>query len=69
MIKKTRPARCNAPLKLNEKSQIAFDGFLELSRHKRYHQAFWNLDKPVTAIGVNFSSKTKNIENGPAAEV
>lgn len=35
-------------------------------RRKRYHQAFWNLGKPVVAVGINFSAKTKNIEDWKA---
>ncbi len=37
------------------------DAALEQIRQKRYHQAFWNLGKPVTGVGVNFSSATRNI--------
>lgn len=42
---------------------------LEQIRRKRYHQAFWNLGKPVVAVGVNFSGKTKNIEEWKAETV
>lgn len=44
--------------KLDESAKAA----LEQIRQKRYHEAFWNLGKPVVGIGVNFSSQTRNIE-------
>ncbi|WP_353481701.1 PD-(D/E)XK nuclease domain-containing protein [Haliscomenobacter sp.] len=31
-------------------------------RKKEYYQAFWNKEKPVIGIGVNFLSKTRNIQ-------
>ena len=36
---------------------------LEQIRKKRYYRAAWEHGKPVTAIGVQFSSQTKNIED------
>lgn len=44
--------------KLDQSAQAA----LEQIRQKRYHEAFWNLGKPVIGVGVNFSSATRNIE-------
>lgn len=38
-------------------------------RKKRYYQAFWNHGKPVLGIGVNFSSRTRNIEDWAMEEV
>lgn len=35
---------------------------LEQIRRKRYYRSAWERGKPLTAIGVQFSSKTKNIE-------
>lgn len=35
---------------------------LEQIRRKRYYRSAWERGKPITAIGVQFSSKTKNIE-------
>jgi hypothetical protein len=35
---------------------------IEQIRRKRYYQAAWHLGKPVIAVGVSFSSQTKNIE-------
>jgi PAS domain-containing protein len=35
---------------------------IEQIRRKRYYRAAWNLGKPVIAVGVQFSSQTKNIE-------
>ena len=31
-------------------------------RQKRYYRSTWEHGKPVSAIGVQFSSRTKNIE-------
>jgi len=31
-------------------------------RSKQYYQAAWGIGKPITAVGVQFSSATKNIE-------
>lgn len=42
---------------------------LEQIRQKKYYRAAWALGKPVVGVGVNFSSKTKNIEGWTAAEV
>lgn len=42
---------------------------LEQIRQKRYYQSFWNLGKPVVGVGVNFSSKTKNIVDWKAEEI
>ena len=50
--------------KLDQSAQAA----LEQIKQKRYYQAYWNLGKPVIGVGVNFSSKNKNIE-GWEAEV
>jgi hypothetical protein len=44
--------------KLDESAEAA----LGQIRQKRYHEAFWNLGKPVLGVGVNFSSKSRNIE-------
>jgi hypothetical protein len=38
-------------------------------RNKRYYRHAWEKGKPVTGIGVRFSSKTKNIEAWEAEEV
>jgi hypothetical protein len=35
---------------------------LEQIKQKKYYRAAWSLGKPVVGVGVNFSSKTKNIE-------
>ena len=35
---------------------------IEQIRRKRYYQAAWHLGKPVVAVGVQFSSQTRNIE-------
>jgi hypothetical protein len=51
--------------KLDQSAEAA----LEQIRRKRYHQAFWNLGKPVVGVGVNFSSQTKNIEDWTAEEM
>ncbi len=51
--------------KLDQSAEAA----LEQIRRKRYHQAFWNLGKPVVGVGVNFSSQTKNIEAWTAEEM
>ncbi len=45
------------------------DAALEQIRKNRYHQAFWNRGKPVVAVGVQLSSKTKNIEDWKAEQV
>ena len=42
---------------------------LEQIRQKKYYRAAWALGKPVVGVGVNFSSKTKNIEGWTAAEM
>jgi hypothetical protein len=42
---------------------------LEQIRQKKYYRAAWALGKPVVGVGVNFSSKTKNIEGWAAAEM
>lgn len=44
--------------KLDQSAQVA----LEQIKQKRYYQAYWNVGKPVVGVGVNFSSKSKNIE-------
>jgi hypothetical protein len=48
--------------KLDQSAEAA----LAQIRAKRYHQAFWNLGKPVVGFGINFSSKTKNVEDWKA---
>ncbi len=50
--------------KLDQSAQVA----LEQIKLKRYYQVYWNVGKPVVGVGVNFSSKSKNIE-GWVAEV
>lgn len=50
--------------KLNRSAKVA----LEQIKQKRYYQAYWNVGKPVVGVGVNFSSKSKNIQ-GWVAEV
>lgn len=45
--------------KLNRSAQAA----LEQIKQKRYYEAYWNVGKPVVGVGVNFSSKTKNIKD------
>jgi hypothetical protein len=45
--------------KLDQSAEAA----LAQIRAKRYHQAFWNLGKPVLGIGINFSSETKNVDD------
>jgi hypothetical protein len=42
---------------------------LEQIRQKKYYRAAWTLGKPVVGVGVNFSSKTKNIEGWTTAEM
>jgi ATP-dependent exoDNAse (exonuclease V) beta subunit len=42
---------------------------LEQIKQKKYYRAAWNLGKPVVGVGVNFSSKTKNIEGWVAEEM
>ncbi len=42
---------------------------LEQIRRKRYYRSAWERGKPITAIGVQFSSQTKNIEAWEAEEV
>lgn len=51
--------------KLDESAAAA----LAQIRQKRYHEAFWNLGKPVVGIGVNFSSSTRNIEEWAVEEI
>jgi hypothetical protein len=34
-----------------------------------YYQAYWNVGKPVVGVGVNFSSKTRNIQGWVAEEL
>jgi hypothetical protein len=43
--------------KLDESAEKA----LAQIRKKEYYQAFWNTEKPVIGIGVNFLSETRNI--------
>lgn len=45
--------------KLDEPAQTALDQI----HQKKYYQAYWQKDKPVVGIGVNFSSQTKNIDD------
>jgi hypothetical protein len=42
---------------------------LEQIKQKKYYRAAWSLGKPVVGVGVNFSSKTKNIESWVAEEM
>lgn len=51
--------------KLDESAQAA----LEQIRQKKYYQAWWLKGKPMTGIGVNFSSQTRNIEEWKAEEM
>ncbi|MBE2208462.1 MAG: PD-(D/E)XK nuclease domain-containing protein, partial [Saprospiraceae bacterium] len=51
--------------KLDQSAEAA----LEQIRKKRYHQAFWNLGKPVVGLGVNFSSAARNIEDWKEEEM
>ena len=44
--------------KLDKSPREALDQILE----KRYYRSVWESGKPITAIGVQFSSQTKNIE-------
>ena len=44
--------------KLDKSTQEA----LEQVRKKRYYRSAWERGKPVSALGVQFSSRTKNIE-------
>lgn len=44
--------------KLDQSAQVA----LEQIKQKQYYQAYWNVGKPVVGVGVNFSSRSKNIE-------
>ncbi len=45
------------------------DAALAQIRQKQYYQAYWNVGKPVTGVGINFSSATKNIEDWKAEEI
>jgi hypothetical protein len=51
--------------KLDESAKVA----LEQIKHKKYYQAYWEKGKQVIGVGVNFSSKTKNIEDWVAEEL
>ena len=42
---------------------------LDQIRQKQYYRAAWQHAKPITAIGVQFSSKTKNIEGWEVEEL
>jgi hypothetical protein len=42
---------------------------LQQIKQKKYYRAAWSLGKPVVGVGVNFSSKTKNIEGWVAEEM
>jgi hypothetical protein len=42
---------------------------IEQIRKKRYYQSVWHLGKPVVAVGVKFSSQTKNIEEWETEEL
>ena len=42
---------------------------IEQIRKKRYYQSAWHLGKPVVAVGVKFSSQTKNIEEWEVEEL
>ena len=49
--------------KLDQSAEMA----LEQIRQKKYYRSAWESGKPVTCIGVNFSSETRNIERWVAA--
>jgi Predicted AAA-ATPase/PD-(D/E)XK nuclease superfamily len=51
--------------KLNRSAKAA----LEQIKQKRCYQAYWNVGKPVIGVGVNFSSKSKNIQGWVAKEL
>jgi len=51
--------------KLDESAEAA----LAQIRRKKYYQAYWLKEKPVVGIGVNFSSRTKNIEDWKVEEI
>jgi hypothetical protein len=51
--------------KLDESAEVA----LAQIRQKKYYQAWWNKGKPVTGLGVNFSSETRNIAEWKAEEM
>ena len=51
--------------KLDESARAA----LEQIRQKKYYQAWWHKGKPVTGLGVNFSSQTRNIEEWETGEM
>jgi hypothetical protein len=42
---------------------------IEQIRKKRYYRSAWHLGKPVVAVGVKFSSQTKNIEEWEVEEL
>jgi hypothetical protein len=54
---------------LEYKLDQSLEAALEQIRQKKYYRAAWALGKPVVGVGVNFSSKTKNIEGWTAAEM
>ncbi len=42
------------------------DAALDQIRRKQYYRAAWTAGKPVVGVGINFSSKTRNIEGWKA---
>jgi len=42
---------------------------IEQIRRKKYYQYAWNLGKPIIAVGVQFSSKTKNITHWKTIQI
>ena len=42
---------------------------IEQIRKKRYYQYAWHLGKPIIAVGVQFSSKTKNITHWKTIQI
>jgi Predicted AAA-ATPase/PD-(D/E)XK nuclease superfamily len=45
--------------KLDQSADLA----LTQIRKKQYYQAFWHKNKPITGVGINFSSEEKNIQD------
>ena len=69
----TAEGRADAVVETNSKVYVlefkldqSAEAALAQIRAKRYHQAFWNLEKPVVGLGINFSSKTKNVDEWKA---
>ncbi|MBU6340465.1 MAG: PD-(D/E)XK nuclease domain-containing protein, partial [Bacteroidetes bacterium] len=51
--------------KLDKSPQAALDQI----KQKKYYRSAWTTGKPVVGVGVNFSSKTRNIEAWVAEEL